>query len=257
MKLSFISAACVLSFSALMSAHAAPLVIGGSVTVENKSGNAFTSTTITNGLYTNVAFMLNGTTPGSASAGLFVLDQKPASSPDETGSWSQLLAFCLEPDVLLTPFNNPYAVKSVGGAGYTAAVSSAISELWGRYYGTWNAGENRGQMAAAFQVALWELAYDTTAVMSPPNLTSLSNGAFVLTSAGTVKDTAQGWLNSLNGTGPMAQRLLVLQDTETRTNKQDLLTQGQVPEPGMLGLLAAGLAGLGLARRRARRNNQA
>jgi hypothetical protein len=253
MKLSFLSAACVLSFSALMSAHAAPLVIGGLVNVDNKAGDAFTPSPVagdTNGLYAGVQFSLDGIVNTTTyAAGLFVLDQRAVGS---TGSWSQLLAFCLEPNVFLTPFNNPYAVKSVAVAGYSA-VSGAISELWGRYVSQVTNDTN----AAAFQVALWELAYDTTAVMSPPNLTSLSNGAFVLTSAGTVRTTAQGWLNSLNGTGPMAQGLLVLQDTGPRTNKQDLLTQGQVPEPGMLGLLAAGLAGLGLARRRARRNNQA
>jgi hypothetical protein len=244
MKLSFISAACVLSVSALMSAHAAPLVIGNSVEVGNIVGDAFTPSTVagdSNGLYTNVTFSLDGGGNRGASAGLFVLDQKPAAG----GSWSQLLAFCLEPDVYLMPFNNPYTVKSVATAGYSA-VSSAISELWGRYYGQVTNDTN----AAAFQVALWELAYGTTDK-------NLSTGAFALTTAGTVKTTAQGWLDSLNGTGPMAQGLVVLKDNETSLNNQDLLTQGQVPEPGMLGLLAAGLAGLGLARRRARRNSQA
>jgi hypothetical protein len=45
----------------------------------------------------------------------------------------------------------------------------------------------------------------------------------------------------------MAQGLAVLQDNETNRNNQDLLAQGEVPEPGVLDLLAAGLAGLGLA----------
>ena len=220
-------------------ALALPLTLGDQVEVSNQQGNAFTPSP-GNGLFAGVTFSLNGGGNTSASAGVFVLDYRHVS-PTATTTWTEFLSFCLQPNVYLTSFSNPYTVQSVGGSGSLYADSSGyIGELWAAYRGA----VVDDVSAAAFQVALWELAYGSTDLL-------LGSGDFVLTSAGSVYSTAQLWLDSLTGEGPQAEGLVVLVDNPNdRYDRQDLITQVSVPEPATLGLLGLGLLGIGFARRR-------
>jgi hypothetical protein len=218
--------------------HAAadPMVAGGSYNVQNNAGTVFTPSTNpsdTNGLYTNLTIRV-GTTQTTVSAGMFVLDYQQAGT---TSTWQQFLTFCLSPEVYLTPFDNPYTAFNLSSSPYSGSADQ-IAEFWGRYRSL----VTNDVTAAAFQVGLWELAYNGD--------TNLSTGSFQLVTTGSVFTTAQTWLSSLDGSGAHASGLLVLVDNAGDPNRQDLLTQ-QVPEPGTLALLGLGLLGLAFTRRRA------
>ena len=165
-------------------------------------------------------------------AGLFDLNATTVPG----GVYARLLAFCLQPEVLLTPYDNPYTAVDLNAPSATWN-SVGISKLWAEY----RDDVVSGVTAAAFQIAVWELAYDGD--------TDLTDGDFRAAGvAGSAAATAQNWLSSLANLTKTAPNLLVLQDRQGGADKQDLLIQ--TPIPGTLGLVGLGLLGLGALRRR-------
>lgn len=104
--------------------------------------------------------------------------------------------------------------------------------------------------AAAFQIALWELAYDAPTITTSGYSWDLSSGVFQLGSGGDYasKTKAQAYLNNLTGnlTLDYGNRLIALidgEDTIRNNGVQNMLGYLPIPEPSLLliqGLLIVG-----------------
>jgi hypothetical protein len=133
----------------------------------------------------------------------------------------------------------PYPEYVPVGGAHSFANSNAYTDL-SRLYA--EAGVVADAVhEAAFQIAVWEIAYETTGTYSlSGGSASFSGGTAASSGALTLAST---WLSGLGGTGPTISVL------ESRDH-QDLI-YAPVPEPETYALFMAGLAAVGfIAKRR-------
>jgi len=206
-----------------------------------------------------------------------------ATVTDAAGASQQLFVFCIEVDqdidyeVPLDTYqridfgsaSTPAQRTADNGSGTARAGRDSpfadatkfalLNNLYTRFI---NLADNDATLAAAFQIALWEVRYDGAGALS------LDGGSFVLAdddaayaggnaAAQQARDIAEGWLAVLTPTLDPALTFIQLTSNDIELAEwQDLIgftpdtrvPPNQVPVPGSLALI--GLGGLALARYR-------
>lgn len=141
-------------------------------------------------------------------------------------------SFCFEIDQTIRSSRSyTFDVRSLAEAGFSLDTELAVQSLWSARIDQANTATGN----AAFQLALWELRYDTDR--------RLDTGLFSVGGSSAAATLAQSWLNGLNDTSTLRDlptlRLLDHPDAQNQLV--------EIPEPGSIACM---LAGLGLLRRR-------
>jgi hypothetical protein len=123
-----------------------------------------------------------------------------------------------------------YTVQTAAEHGFTANQEMLLGRLWASYKN----GVNSAATSAAFQMAVWELSFDTGA--------DLEAGTFLGNGGASIVALAQSYLDAITSPsyGGAQHQIRVLH----HPTAQDQL----IPTPGSLALL--GLGGLAVSRRR-------
>jgi len=163
------------------------------------------------------------------------------------------VTYCTDLNERVTNAVKSYSIVPVsatpGSVPMGAAKSAAIADLFGFAAGAQLNGSTSNALAAAFQLAVWEIVQDYNPIVGLASL-SLTGGSFTATKtngtalSGTVLSAAAGLFASI-GAEASPTPLMGL----TNDGAQDQVLPGVVPAPGTIALATLGLACAGRRRR--------
>lgn len=150
-------------------------------------------------------------------------------------------------------WNTTYNNYFVAANGSTYGFSNAQASMLGKLYTVADALVDTADEAASFQLAIWEILYDSSYEVR----NMAGRGNFYVESGGNSghQTRANAWLaaaGALGGSQFNVVRLASVDAPRMNDGSQDFILVSKVPEPGTPALLLAGLAGVGYFARRRR-----
>jgi hypothetical protein len=235
--------AVCLTIVCLISAECIATPIYGTVTMSSSGFGAKDTMTIWGG-------GLNGV---DVYAGVYMFNKTAGTGQGQNLANGYIGGFCMDLSQEILSGSNSYDVimpqdgprpTTFLGSTMGAQKAAYLSELWGRYYDTaWSVVGNytsqQNSNAEAFAAAVWEIVYEDLPTSSANwDVTKDSTGGSRGFKAENLDYlTANNWLHSLNGTGPMADLRSL-----SNTYSQDMLVAipPSVPEPATVAIMSLG-----------------
>ena len=181
----------------------------------------------------------NPTTVRIVSATPLTREYVYAGGFNTTNGVNNFVSWCVDilQDTYLGQSVSDYTLVSAASVPQIGATrADALARLATMYLGQVQSGTSAG----AFQLAVWEIVYENTGTAY-----NIASGNFSAWGANDASIAlAQTWLGNLGTTSSYTVNVWA------SPTHQDLAVFTSVPEPGTLGLLAIGLIGLGLGKRR-------
>lgn len=165
------------------------------------------------------------------------------------GTGASFEAWCMDVWQWLGGSNYTFQSSPLGltvDAGKVTLTQAKIDDL-NRLATEAHASINSATTSAAFQAAIWEIAFDNTGAYN------IASGLFAVSGANAVTQQAQLWLDGLSSFSPSGYSLSVW----SSPTQQDALVFTKVPTPATYTLLFAGLGLMSFTARRRKQNKAA